>query len=44
MRDESDAARMEPAADAELIDTTALTVEEVVDRVEQLVHRARAVA
>jgi cytidylate kinase len=43
MRDESDAARMQPADDAELIDTTALTVEDVVGRIEQLV-RARAAA
>jgi CMP/dCMP kinase len=40
LRDESDAARMQPAEDAELIDTTALDVEDVVDRVELLV-RAR---
>jgi cytidylate kinase len=43
LRDESDAARMQPAADAELIDTTDLAVEEVVDRIEQLV-RERAPA
>ena len=43
LRDESDAARMQPAEDAELIDTTSLTVEDVVDHIEQLV-RARAVA
>ena len=41
LRDESDAARMRPAEDAELIDTTKLDVEDVVDRVELLV-RARA--
>jgi cytidylate kinase len=40
LRDESDAARMQPAEDARLIDTTELDVEDVVDRVEQLV-RAR---
>jgi CMP/dCMP kinase len=40
LRDESDAARMQPAEDAELIDTTELDVEDVVDRVERLV-RAR---
>jgi cytidylate kinase len=40
LRDESDAARMRPAEDAELIDTTELDVEDVVDRVERLV-RAR---
>jgi CMP/dCMP kinase len=43
LRDESDAARMRPADDAELIDTTTLNVEEVVDHIEQLV-RARAAA
>jgi cytidylate kinase len=40
LRDESDAARMQPAEDAEVIDTTKLDVDGVVDRVEQLV-RAR---
>ena len=40
LRDESDAARMEPAEDADLIDTTKLDVEDVVDRIELLV-RAR---
>lgn len=40
LRDESDAARMQPAEDAELIDTTHLDVEDVVDRIQQLV-RAR---
>ena len=43
MRDESDAARMQPADDAEEIDTTELDVEDVVRRIEQLV-RARATA
>jgi len=38
LRDESDAARMRPAADAELIDTTALDVDGVVARVEELVR------
>ncbi len=42
-RDESDAVRTLPAPDAEVIDTTGLAVEGVVDRVEQLV-RARAPA
>jgi CMP/dCMP kinase len=42
-RDESDAARMQPAPDAELIDTTVLTAGEVVDRIERLV-RERAPA
>ena len=44
LRDESDAAQMEPAADAERIDTTGLTVEDVVARIEQLVAHARAAA
>jgi cytidylate kinase len=43
IRDESDAARMRPAGDAELIDTTTLTAEEVVDHIERLV-RERAPA
>lgn len=43
MRDESDAVRMQPADDAELIDTTTLTVDEVVDYIERLV-RERAPA
>jgi cytidylate kinase len=42
-RDQSDAARMQPAEDAELIDTTDLTADEVVDRIERLV-RERAPA
>ena len=42
-RDDSDAARMQPAEDAELIDTTNLTADEVVDRIEQIV-RERAPA
>jgi CMP/dCMP kinase len=40
LRDESDAARMQPAEDATRIDTTELDVEGVVDRIERLV-RAR---
>jgi CMP/dCMP kinase len=40
LRDESDAARMQPAADAILIDTTDLDVEDVVAQIEELV-RAR---
>ncbi len=40
MRDERDAAQMQPAEDAELIDTTGLDVDEVVARIEELV-RAR---
>ena len=38
VRDESDAVRMQPAADAERIDTTDLQVDDVVTRIEQLVH------
>lgn len=38
LRDQSDAARMHPADDAELIDTTELDVEDVVDRIEALVR------
>jgi CMP/dCMP kinase len=38
MRDERDAANMQPAADAIRIDTTSLTVEAVVDRIEALVR------
>jgi CMP/dCMP kinase len=40
LRDERDAAQMHPADDAELIDTTHLGVDDVVERIEQLV-RAR---
>ena len=43
LRDESDSARMQPAADAERIDTTDLDVEEVVGQIEELV-RARSLA
>jgi cytidylate kinase len=42
-RDESDRARMQPAEDAELIDTTNLQVDDVVSRIEELV-RARSAA
>jgi cytidylate kinase len=38
LRDESDSARMQPADDAEVIDTTGLDVEDVVGRIEQLVR------
>ena len=38
LRDQSDAARMQPAADAEQIDTSDLKVDDVVSRIEQLVH------
>ena len=42
LRDESDAERMQPAADAIEIDTTNLQVEDVVDRIEALVHARSA--
>ena len=43
LRDERDAAQMHAAPDAEQIDTTALTIDEVLDRIEQLVEmRANA--
>jgi CMP/dCMP kinase len=44
LRDESDAARMRPAPDAIEIDTTSLEVEDVVDRIEALVHERSATA
>jgi cytidylate kinase len=37
-RDDSDRARMQPAEDAEVIDTSELDVEDVVDRIEALVR------
>jgi len=40
LRDQRDAAQMQPAGDAELIDTTELGIDEVVERIEALV-RAR---
>jgi cytidylate kinase len=42
IRDQSDAARMRPADDAEQIDTTDLHVEDVVDRIEQIVQKRLA--
>jgi CMP/dCMP kinase len=43
LRDERDAAQMQPAPDAETLDTTKLTVEDVLERIERLVEaRARA--
>ncbi len=42
LRDESDAARMQPASDATEIDTTSLEVEDVVDRIEALVRERTA--
>jgi CMP/dCMP kinase len=39
IRDESDAARMRPAGDAEQIDTTNLEVDDVVSRIEELVQQ-----
>jgi CMP/dCMP kinase len=38
LRDQSDAARMRPAPDAEQIDTTSLQVDDVVDSIERLVR------
>ena len=38
LRDESDAARMQPAPDAQEIDTTHLRVEDVVERIESIVR------
>ena len=40
-RDQRDAVNTHVASDAVEIDTTELTVEEVVDRIEELVRRAR---
>jgi CMP/dCMP kinase len=42
LRDASDAERMQPAADAEEIDTTELRVEEVVERIERMVRTRTA--
>src|SRR3954451_4866879 len=42
-RDDSDRVRMQPAEDAELIDTTELEVDDVVARIEELI-RARSLA
>jgi cytidylate kinase len=44
LRDESDAARMQPAPDATEIDTTSLQVDDVVDRIEALVRERSAAA
>jgi cytidylate kinase len=44
LRDESDAARMQPASDATEIDTTSLEVDDVVDRIEALVRERSAAA
>ena len=38
LRDERDAAQMQPAPDAELIDTTGLDVDDVVSRIERLIR------
>jgi cytidylate kinase len=43
VRDDSDRERMQPAEDAELIDTTDLEVEDVVGRIQELI-RARSLA
>src|ERR1700704_560416 len=42
-RDASDAARMQPAEDAQQIDTTDLRVEDVVERIEEMVRARTAV-
>jgi cytidylate kinase len=42
LRDEFDHARMQPAPDAEEIDTTELAIDDVIRRIEELVVRARA--
>ena len=42
LRDQSDAARMRPADDADQIDTTELQVDDVVTRIEQLVQQRLA--
>jgi CMP/dCMP kinase len=42
MRDESDAVRMQPASDAQKIDTTSLRVEDVVEQIEALVRERTA--
>jgi cytidylate kinase len=42
LRDQSDAARMRPADDADQIDTTDLEVDDVVTRIEQLVQERLA--
>ena len=41
LRDERDAERMQPAPDATEIDTTSLEVDDVVDRIEELVRAVR---
>ena len=41
-RDESDRVRMQPAEDAELIDTTDLEVDDVVTRIQELIRAARS--
>jgi cytidylate kinase len=42
IRDQSDAARMRPAEDAQQIDTTTLQVEDVVEQIEQIVQQRLA--
>jgi CMP/dCMP kinase len=44
LRDESDKVRMQPAPDAEQIDTTSLQVDDVVEHIEQLVQERLAAA
>jgi cytidylate kinase len=43
VRDANDAAQLRPAQDAERIDTTSLSIEDVVARIEQLVHERHPV-
>ncbi len=43
LRDESDQVRMQPAADAETIDTTELGIDEVIERIETIVRQRMAV-
>ncbi len=43
LRDESDQARMQPAEDAERIDTTELGIDDVIERIESLVRARTAV-
>ena len=42
LRDESDHARMQPAADAQQIDTTDLAIEDVIAHIEDLVRAKTA--
>jgi len=44
LRDERDRPQLQPAEDAETIDTTHLSIEEVVERIEELIAEARSAA